>query len=77
MSLDSNRWPDARPTRFKGLGYMMLVPGCWRIVDLEQTKYNADPMNAPSCTGPAYKTKAELLADLNRFATDYGAEAAS
>lgn len=73
-------WPDARPTRFEGLGYMMLAPGVWRIVDLVQTKYNGEctpahlqDMNNPSCTGPSYLTKAELLADLDRFATDYGA----
>ena len=73
-------YPDARPTRYKGLGYMKLAPSNWRLVDLEQTAYNnrcsSPNMNTPSCVGPIYKTKAELLADLHRFATDFGAEAA-
>lgn len=68
-----NRFPDARPTRWRELGYMMLAPRCWRIVDLEQTKYNACRHNTPSCVGPVYLTKAELLADLTRYATDFGA----
>jgi hypothetical protein len=50
-----------RPTRFPDLGYTT-YGGIWRIV--------ATDTNA--VVGPIYKTKAELLADLARYAKDYG-----
>lgn len=77
----AHAYPDARPTRFKELGYIKLAPRVWRIVDFVQTAYNNQVdaeagrpvMNLPSCTGPSYTTKTELLADLDRYATGYGA----
>ena len=52
-----------RPTRYPELGYQKVAPGLWRFVDLE----------TGSTVGPQFKTKAELLADLARYATEYGA----
>jgi hypothetical protein len=54
------------PTRFKQLGYVCDAPGLWRVVDKD----------GEHRVGPQYRTKAELLADLNRYATEYGAELA-
>ena len=48
-----------RPTRFKELGYVSYA-GIWRFVDTE-TK---------AAVGPIYKTKSEMLADLERYARD-------
>lgn len=53
-----------RPTRFKELGYRSDAPGLWRIYDMESER----PV------GPQYPTKSELLADLARFAKDFGCE---
>ena len=49
-------------TRFPELSYERQSHGLWRIVD------SADG----SAIGPQYRTKAELLADLPRFADNYG-----
>ena len=51
-----------RPTRFAELGYAHISPGYWRIYDL----------STDSPIGPHYATKAELLADLGRFADQFG-----
>ena len=53
---------ELRPTRFKELKYANVTVGLWRIVDAstEQT------------VGPHYRTKVELLADLTRYAKDFG-----
>ena len=51
-----------RPTRFPELGYRNDGPGLWRFVDTE----------TGATIGPFYRTKAELLGDLHRFAADYG-----
>ena len=57
------RYPDQiRPTRFKELGYRQDGPGLWRFYDTETQK----------AVGPQYVTKAELLADLDRYAKDFG-----
>lgn len=54
--------PTIRPTRFKELGYSNHAPGLWRIID-----------NETGCAvGPHYISKGELLADLNRYAAQYG-----
>ena len=53
-------------TRFKGLGYANTCPvgkACWRVIDLHQEGREAS-------VGPIYNTKAELLADLERYAKD-------
>lgn len=52
------------PTRYPELGYANDGPSLWRIVTTEDCKR----------VGPQYQTKAELLADLNRYAKDYGCE---
>lgn len=49
-----------RPTQFQNLGYAQIDKSLWRIVDLS---------DSPACVGPYYKTKIELLCDLNRYAT--------
>jgi hypothetical protein len=60
--------PPARPTRFKELGFCCHAPNLWRIMDITD-----DPRGA--AVGPFYRSKDELLADLNRFAEDFGCEA--
>lgn len=51
-----------RPTRIKGLGYAKITATLWRFYDTETN----------SSTGPDYLSKAELLADIDRFAKEYG-----
>lgn len=51
-----------RPTRYAELWYRQDGPGLWRF-------YSEDRR----AVGPQYKTKAELLADLERYAEVYGA----
>ena len=55
----------AAKTRYPELGYVHSV-GCWRIVD----------MSTGDVVGPLYKTRAELLADLPRYAALFGCEGA-
>lgn len=55
----------AAKTRYPELGYVHSV-GCWRIVD----------MSTGDVIGPQYKTRAELLADLQRYAALFGCEGA-
>ena len=50
-----------RPTRYAELGYRQDGPRLWRIY--------AETGHA---IGPCYASKAELLADLDRYAHDYG-----
>ena len=52
-----------RDTRYPAIGYTQVMPGLWRFVDKE----------TGACIGPQYKTRSELLADLSRFATLFGA----
>lgn len=54
-----------RSTRFAILGYRQDAPGLWRIYD------TSDPRR-PAAVGPHYRTKMELLADLPRYARDFG-----
>jgi hypothetical protein len=51
-----------KPTRFDELGYMNIDENLWRIVSMEDG----------AVIGPQYKTKTELLCDLERYATEYG-----
>jgi hypothetical protein len=51
-----------RPTRFPELAYRRDAPHIWRIVATEDGR----PVGRP------YFTRAELLADLDRHARDYG-----
>lgn len=51
------------PTRFNGIGYRHDGVALWRFVDI-----------STECSiGPYYATKAELLADIERYATVFGA----
>jgi len=52
-------------TRFAELGYRMDAPGCWRFVD-RSTK---------ASVGRHHPSRALLLADLNRYATEFGCAA--
>ncbi len=54
-------------TRYAGLGYANTNPAgksLWRVIDLH------DDRNA--AVGPLYETKAELLADFDRYAKTWG-----
>lgn len=65
-----NRHPfSVTPTRFKTadgqtLSYMKFS-GDWRLV-------HGVPGSADAMVGPIYRTKAELLADLDRYAKEFG-----
>ena len=55
-------------TRFAGLGFANINPAgaaVWRVIDLHDAGREA-------VVGPIYKTKAELLADLDRYAASWG-----
>lgn len=47
-------------TRFKELRYARVLPGLWRFVDAATGAH----------VGPHYPTRAELLADLARYARE-------
>ena len=51
----------ATKTRFDELRFHQPFPGVWRFVDAEDRD-----------VGPQYATRAELLADLDRYAAEYG-----
>ena len=51
-----------RPTRFAELAYANHAPGLWRIIATDTDQ----------AVGPFYASKAELLADLDRYATSFG-----
>lgn len=57
--------PQPRPTRYAQLGYRHDGPGLWRLYDLTGDE--------PSCVGPQYPSKWELLCDLQRYAEQFGA----
>ncbi len=57
-------------TRFPELGYDKHDTALWRIIDLTD-----HPRVAP--VGPHYRSKAELLADLDRYAAEFGCETAT
>lgn len=61
----TDRFEKVFHTRFKTLGFVQLDPRTWQFVILD------DP-NHPSQVGTHYASKAELLADLTRYATEYG-----
>jgi hypothetical protein len=56
-----------RPTRYPELAYAKHAANLWRIVAAD----------TGAAIGPHYATKAELLADLARYAEDYGCAAAA
>jgi hypothetical protein len=51
----------ATKTRFDEIRFHQPFPGVWRFVDAEDRD-----------VGPQYATRAELLADLERYAAEYG-----
>jgi hypothetical protein len=57
----------ARPTRFSELGYRQDAPGLWRVVALDSPNGSTG-----ASIGPQYRTKAELLGDLELYAAVYG-----
>lgn len=67
-------WWDVRLTRYPNLGYIKLDTVTWRFVCLqdwnegrrEQYKYQL-PL-----VGQSYRTRYELLADLERYAKEWG-----
>lgn len=56
-------------TRFEELGYQFHAPGLWRIIDLTDDMHSA--------VGQHYPTKAALLADLERYASEWGCDNAA
>jgi hypothetical protein len=54
--------PAPRATRYPELGYAQHDAGLWRAIDMK----TLEPV------GPQYKTKAELMGDLDRYAQDFG-----
>lgn len=52
-------------TRFEELGYTHVAPGLWRFVDI--TEFPRDKWAGLPVVGPHYGTKAELLADMERY----------
>ena len=64
MSWEYN--PSVWPTRFAELGYCKHAANLWRIVALDTNQ----------AVGPQYRSKMELLADLPRYAKDYGCDGA-
>ena len=61
----SDTW-TIRPTRFAILGYRQDAAQLWRIYSMDGDR--------PHAVGPHYRTKTELLADLERYAQEYGAD---
>ena len=51
-------------TRYLELAYEHIMPNLWRIVATDTGQ----------AIGPYYRTKVELLADLWRYAHDYGCQ---
>jgi len=53
-------------TRYTELMYEQQATNLWRIIDV-------DGVDGQAAIGPRYKSRAELLADLDRFAREFGA----
>lgn len=64
-----SKW-NARPTRYKGLGYIQVDATTWQFVDTLEPGHDAQ-------IGAHYRSKAELLADVERFAQERGFEVKS
>jgi len=56
-----------RPTRYAGLCYVQQDRTTWRFVSV----HDCDSVATPAVVGPQYRTKAELLADMDRYAREY------
>lgn len=61
-------------TRYPELGLAKVAGHIWRWVARESSGAAFDPYSG--CIGSSYRTKGEALADLDRFASDYGATGA-
>lgn len=66
MLIQSNR---ATKTRFAELGILKCTPSLWRIVDI------TEGLDSGRVIGPHYRSKMELLADLPRYAQEFGCDA--
>lgn len=53
-----------KPTRFEGLAYDFICPGVWMFLDVLG--------QPPAQIGRQYASKAEMLADVERFAAERG-----
>ena len=56
-------------TRFTELGFTMIEPGCWQFLNLADGE--------PSQVGTHYASKAELMANIERYAAEYGCDGAN
>lgn len=63
-------------TRFVELGFANIQRGLWRFVALDFAGDDGWHGGTLACVGPYYHSKAELLADLSRYAAQYGCEGA-
>jgi hypothetical protein len=62
----ANQLPTyVKRTRFEDLGYQCVRPKCWRFVDIGAGPYLGKWTYAN--IGPCYGSRAELLADVERF----------
>lgn len=68
MSLNAD-WPRYALTRYRHIGVSRLSPTLWRFVCLDW-EGGGTSKNFPACIGPMYRTRAECLSDLNRYATE-------
>lgn len=62
------------PTRYPELGIARITGSIWRFVARDDARASFGPN--VNCVGSSYRTKGEALADLDRFASDYGATGA-
>lgn len=60
------QWPKYSATRFDILGLSQCGRSLWRYVALDEPS----KLDCPNVVGPHYRTKAEALADLERYARD-------
>lgn len=65
---------NIRETRYPNLGYLKIDDGIWRFVDLQEYRENGRRtfLDGVPCVGISYKTKQELLADLEAYARSWG-----
>lgn len=65
------QWPSYTATRFRYIGLSRIEAACWRWVSLDWEGGGTTP-DSPSVIGPHYRTKAEALNDLERYAISCG-----
>lgn len=66
MAMHEKDYAPFSKTRFAGLGYKKICDNCWMVLDLH------DAPARVSQVGPQYRTKTELLADLENYAKGWG-----